>query len=112
MQLSLHVLLAISLYHACLLWLSIWFLSNHLVASLFLLLQLKALSVLQRSGPITPVDPNCGSKGVLSDRKKDFIRKRVLQGLAASDSPGKTCVIAYAIQSRYVILLCAVSIRF
>jgi len=68
--------------------------------------------VLQKSGPITPVDPNCGSKGVLSDRKKDFIRKRVLQGLAASDSPSKTCVIAYAIQSMYVILLCVVSIRF
>lgn len=68
--------------------------------------------MLQKSGPITPVDPNCGSKGVLSDRKKDFIRKRVLQGLAASDSPGKTCVDAYAIQSMYIILLCVVIIRY
>lgn len=68
--------------------LTIWLLCNHLVTSLYLLLQLKALSVLQKSGPIAPVDPNCGSKGALSEAKKDSIRKRVLQGLAASDGPG------------------------
>lgn len=57
--------------------------------SLCFLLQLKALAVLQKTGPITPADPNGSSKGALSEAKRDSIRKRVLEGLAGSDSQGR-----------------------
>ena len=70
------------------------------------LLQLKALSVLQRTGPIAPVDPNCSSKGTLSEGKKEFIRKRVLEGLVAPDGSGRSilsCVCEVCIKSdKYV----------
>lgn len=57
------------------------------------LLQLKALSVLQKTGPIARVDPNSSSKGALSEGRKEFIRKRVLEGLAAPDGSGRpVCV--------------------